>query len=97
MSAFEVVKHEAGNKIPWHKPILEENEKLFHALLLAREYRVFPVAENAKKPPMFREWQIQATRDEDQIRNWWGQWPNANIGRPADGLAVDVDPRNNAM
>ena len=38
-----------------------------------------------------------ATLDEDQIRAWWGRWPNALIGMPTgprSGLAViDLDPR----
>jgi hypothetical protein len=70
--------------------------KLDYALALAREgYRVLPVTENAKKPPLIEKWQIAATRDEDQIHKWWTTWPNANIARPADGeLIADIDPRN---
>ena len=37
-----------------------------------------------------------ATRDEDVIRRWWGNWPNANVAirtGAASGLVViDVDP-----
>src|SRR5260221_8819852 len=34
-----------------------------------------------------------ATIDIEQIRQWWGQWPNANIGmRTGDGIGViDLD------
>lgn len=39
-----------------------------------------------------------ATTDEAQIRQWWGEWPKANIGiisGPRSGLMIfDVDPRN---
>jgi hypothetical protein len=37
-----------------------------------------------------------ATGDVEQVRYWWGMWPDANIGiRPALGLVVlDIDPRN---
>lgn len=39
-----------------------------------------------------------ATSDRAQVRDWWSQWPDANIGIPtgeASGLLVlDVDPRN---
>lgn len=32
------------------------------------------------KHPRIKEWQNQATTDEDQIRRWWTKWPDANIG-----------------
>lgn len=39
-----------------------------------------------------------ATTDETQIREWWRQWPRANLGLPVGasaGLAViDIDPRH---
>ena len=39
-----------------------------------------------------------ATTDEQQIKEWWEKWPNANIGIPtgkASGVfALDVDPRH---
>src|SRR5260221_14596423 len=36
---------------------------------------------------------LDATTDEAQIRKWWTQWPNANIGgRTGDGIGVvDLD------
>ncbi len=40
----------------------------------------------------------QATTDTDQVRDWWTQWPTANIGIPTGDvtklLLVDLDPRN---
>ncbi|WP_158697274.1 bifunctional DNA primase/polymerase [Streptomyces hokutonensis] len=41
-----------------------------------------------------------ATRDPEQIRAWWGRYPNAGIGLPCapNGLAVvDIDPRNGGL
>jgi len=39
-----------------------------------------------------------ATTDADQIRAWWQQWPDANIGiatgRESGLVVVDVDPRH---
>lgn len=37
----------------------------------------------------------EGTADEGQIKRWWKQWPNSNIGLWCKGLiVVDVDPRN---
>ena len=42
-----------------------------------------------------------ATRDKDQIRWWWTDWPNANIGvatGPASGCFVlDIDAKNGGI
>lgn len=37
-----------------------------------------------------------ATTDEDQIRRWWGMWPDSNVAiATGHGLIVlDIDPRN---
>lgn len=45
------------------------------------------------KHPRIAGWQNAATTDPDQIREWWTQWPDANIGAvTGDGLTViDVD------
>jgi hypothetical protein len=41
-----------------------------------------------------------ATTDENQIREWWDKWRNANIGvrtgRISGIIVIDVDPRNGA-
>jgi hypothetical protein len=65
------------------------------ALKLARDgFRVFP-AQN--KIPLIRAWQKAATVDEDQIEQWWRDWPNANVCiATGDGLLVlDVDVKKN--
>jgi hypothetical protein len=55
-----------------------------------------PCGDNAAKHPRVTGGFHSATRDAGQIREWWKQWPDANIGVPAgavSGLVVlDVDP-----
>jgi len=65
------------------------------ALALARQgFLVFPITPGAKKPPIIEGWPRAATTDEAQVRSWWAQWPEANIGIHCDGLlVVDVDPK----
>lgn len=41
------------------------------------------------KEPRLNQWQEQASNDPEQVRQWWEQWPNANIGI-ATGHGVDV-------
>ena len=68
-------------------------------LALAREgFHVFPIAAGKKAPPLIADFPNQATTDDEQIREWWLRWPDANIGISTtrygdDGalLVVDVD------
>ena len=55
-------------------------------------YRVFPCR---GKVPCIIAWQINATREEEQIRKWFGvDFPYANVGMVCDNLIViDVDPQ----
>lgn len=48
------------------------------------------------KVPLAEHGKDDATTDPDVIREWWRQWPHANIGlRPPRGVIVlDIDPRN---
>jgi hypothetical protein len=48
------------------------------------------------KVPITRRGFLDATRDAAQVRSWWSQWPEANIGLPipAGQAVLDVDPRN---
>jgi putative DNA primase/helicase len=55
------------------------------------------------KHPLVRKWaegKDVPTTDKAKIREWWDEWPNANIGI-ATGLSglfvVDIDPRNGGM
>lgn len=50
------------------------------------------------KHPRIADWPKQASQDPSVIREWWANWPTANIGLltgEGSGLVVlDVDPRN---
>ena len=39
---------------------------------------------------------LDATTDPEQIRQWWTQWPDANVGVATGGglVVVDIDPRH---
>ena len=43
-------------------------------------FRVFPVKQN--KAPYIKGGVNSASDDPAQVRVWWAQWPNANIGTP---------------
>lgn len=68
---------------------------LTHALAYARAgHEVFPVEAGGKRPNCAHG-KDDATTDAEQVRDWWVQHPDANIGlRPPVGtVVVDVDPR----
>jgi hypothetical protein len=79
------------------KPSVNEMSPLEAALYYARRgWKVFPVAPE-EKSPLTKNGHHNATCDEDQIRAWWEQWPDANIGVSlADSglVALDVDSYN---
>jgi len=52
---------------------------------------------SAGKHPRTKNGLLDATLDEEQIRKWWGMWPEANIAIATgqSGLVVvDIDPRH---
>lgn len=71
----------------------------------ARGLYIFPCDEQSKEPhatggtnpktgkPYRFQWGQHATNDPAKMRQWWAQWPSANIGLPCkpNGLVV-VDP-----
>ena len=65
-----------------------------------RTWSVFPLVPKSKKPLTANGFK-DATRDEEQIKEWWTRWPNANIGIPTgfeNGFfALDVDVKNNGQ
>jgi hypothetical protein len=67
--------------------------KLEAALALAaRGFKVFPLAHNAKAPPLVKDWPDYATDNPDYIRSAWGVHGEANIGIHCDGfIVIDVD------
>jgi hypothetical protein len=62
----------------------------------ARGWHVLPLKPRAKTP-LTRHGLKDASTDENQIREWWGRWPRANIGiacGPSGLAVVDVDVRS---
>jgi len=59
-----------------------------------RGWRVFPCIPKAKKP-LIKQWQKLASTDQEQIRDWWEKWPDANIGlatgKESGLLSLDID------
>lgn len=81
--------------------INEQSEQLLAAALsyAKRGWHVIPVgAGPERKLPLIKEWTRASTTDEEQIRSWWNQYPNANIGvatGPKSGFwVVDIDMKN---
>jgi hypothetical protein len=56
--------------------------------------RVVPV--NSRKQPLIKEWQNVATTDETTIREWWAEFPFADVGwtLPRAIVVVDCDSQN---
>lgn len=77
-----------------------------------RGWRVFPVhttldglcschnseCQNPGKHPKIKDNLNTASSDEHKIKDWWTQWPHANIafatGAESGIIVLDVDPRN---
>lgn len=56
---------------------------------------VFPCRVGGKAPLTPRGF-LDASSNEEQVRAWWLQWPEANIGIPTEGFAViDIDGADN--
>jgi putative DNA primase/helicase len=92
----------------------EPSKQAGNAIAYARRgYKVFPCHEiegdgecscgkrqcgSAGKHPRISAWPEQATSEEHTIREWWTQWPSANVGvtcgAASNLLALDVDVKN---
>lgn len=86
---------------------LDSPHMMNHALNYARRgFKVFPCyepiyggctcgnpdCENIGKHPRTKNGLKDATADAEQIRRWWKQWPDANIGLSCENLIViDID------
>jgi len=61
---------------------------------------VFPVKPRSKVPATVDGFK-SATVNLDQVRAWWGRWPDANIGVPMGALSgfvvLDVDARHGGL
>jgi len=70
--------------------------KLDAALVYAKVAPVFPLRPNTKLPLIRGSWKEYATQDESLIRQWWTNYPDANIawvqGDPI--LTSDLDVKN---
>lgn len=78
----------------------EKNKFLQAALWYARNgWAVFPVTAGQKEPPLIKGWETKASTDEQQIRQWWKQWQEANVAvRTGDTFfAMDVDFRHGGL
>jgi hypothetical protein len=57
-----------------------------------RGWRVFPLE---GKVPKIKEWQHRCSNDESQIKAWWNDYPNANVGLATGAVSgffvVDID------
>lgn len=57
-----------------------------------------PLCGNVGKHPIPYNGSTAGTTDPEQIKKWWSQWPNANIGivtgKISNLFVVDVDPRH---
>jgi hypothetical protein len=60
-----------------------------HAALesAARGLRVIPIHPE-KKVTLIKDWPCEATADQATIRQWFGEWPDANIATPPDRRAA---------
>ena len=60
-------------------------------------YKVFPVR-CKDKIPLTAHGHLDASKNQDQIKDWWTQFPDANIGllvgEEAGICILDIDPRN---
>jgi len=86
----------AGGRIKAHSTAAN---LMSNALAYARAgLDVLPLAPGGKTPlgALVAHGKDDASSDAEQVRDWWAQAPDANIGiRPAPGVVViDVDPRN---
>ena len=72
---------------------MPHKSKLDWALWNAEQgFRVFPIKEDAKYPPLLKRPYEHATTDVSTILDWWFAHPDANIGiDTSDLLVVDID------
>ena len=57
-------------------------------------FKIFPLIPNSKIP-LIKDWENEATQDEEKIKYWWKKTPNANIGISTKDIAVvDIDTKD---
>lgn len=60
---------------------------------------IFPITTNEKMPPLV-PWREESSNDPEQIKKWWGEVPNANIGLDCGKsgiIVIDVDIKQGGM
>ena len=73
--------------IPLHNPVLQDDKPKCSRGNLR--------CESPAKHPRTSHGLKDGSRDPGQIRQWWQQWPDANLGVvTGDIVALDVDPRH---
>jgi hypothetical protein len=76
--------------IPLHTPIFEGGE----VRCSCRKANCQSIGKHPRTPKGLKD----ATTDEAKIREWWGKWPDANIGiltgEESNIVTLDVDPRH---
>ena len=74
------------------KPMME------HALeYISQGFKVFPIV-NGGKTPLTKNGLKDATEIQPGVKEYWGKWPDANIGLSTQGLVViDFDVKNNRL
>ena len=73
--------------------------------LIARGWSVFPLSPGSKLPAISArkggKGVLDATRDEEQVKEWARRWPSANVGlacgRASGFTVIDIDPKSGGM
>lgn len=76
---------------PYHRPATLGEWAAYYA---ASGLHVFPLVPRTKEPFKYSHGLHDATTDAEQVRRWWNQNPNANIGiacGPSGLLVIDCD------
>ena len=62
-------------------------------------WRIFPITPNEKAPPLY-PWRDNSSNNPDQVKKWWAEHPNANIGLDCGKsgiIVIDVDLKQGGM
>ncbi len=70
----------------------DEQTYIDRVLNVSKSWRIFPCRD---KRPLTTHGLKDATKDKDRIKDWWGQWPDAQMGVPVGentgSFVLDVD------
>ena len=89
------------SKITKEVALTKNNTLLEAALGYAKlGWFIFPIKYKCKHPPLIKKWQINASNNKEQIKEWWKQLPTANIGLACGKsrvVVVDLDERRDGV